>query len=235
MSDKHYRIEKEVPYDLKEAVRMAGGVILPAHTRKKKNELWVTDSEEKRNKIYDMIDSYQEKIKRGEPEKIERMLSGEEEKGLIKEKNKRTAYFSIPKEYIISIGDNGKYDWTKLLSESGWDSLVAVQMIRKYGLPEKESERIKLLENFSNRVRGEQYNVVYEDLCEYSEVFRKAYGPDVVRAALLAADIKDGFNFTGRVKESGKISEEVKRLLLFVFPIVRRYKEEPVMEREKYL
>ena len=234
MKDKYFKIEEEVPYDLKEAVREAGGTILPAHNRMRKNNaLWVTDTEEKQKKIYEIIHSYKKNMdnSKKETEKIEKLLV--DDKQIKEEKN--SFYFSIPEDSIISITENGTYDWTRLLSEDGWDALVAVQMIRKYGLPQKESERERLLDHFAKRIKGEQYNIIYEDLCEYSAIFRKAYGPETVKKALEAADIKDGFNFSSNVNNSTAISEEVKKLLSFVFPIVKREREEPEREEERYI
>lgn len=126
----------------------------------------------------------------------------------------------------LSISDNLLCDeendnfWDNLLDFRNWNALVAVQSIKKDGLPRLERQREKMLGYFAN-VRtfkvGEQYPVGYKDICDYCEAFNKAYGFETVGMLQRKHNI-NGFNFESNLNTSAMTNEE-KELFRFVFPI----------------
>ena len=143
-------------------------------------------------------------------------------------KNNGEQVFSYP---IVTYHDKIKEDnfsWEYALSEE-WDSLRIVSLIKKYGMPETVAARIYLLENINNRLQmelqkrnpGDQYDVVYEDLCDYCPAFRRTYGFTTIRKALTFANITNCYNLRMNLSKS-KLSEELQLATLYVFPIIHR-------------
>jgi len=145
---------------------------------------------------------------------------------LLKEEPKSVAKsdssFLVPPSFQVITKE--ETDWKFLFSDSGWNSLKAVEMIKTYGLPSKEEDRISLLQWLNKRFPGKQYNIVYEDLCEYCEAFEAAYGTKVIEEALRMSGIKNGFNLQAKL-ENSKLLEEIKKAMLFLFPIVHRERD----------
>lgn len=207
-----YFIERTIPFALKRKLIGIGISILPIEERSDE-KIWYADSLEQKKEAERIIDEYCETyaidrlVEQDSHETISSFLKGIEE-----EMNDNHGLKIKPRL-------NDDYNWDFLLEH--WDSLKAVQAIKEHGLPSLSRQREALLEKLAERNPGIQYNVVYEDLCEYCEDFEAAYGWDTVKKALEDGNITNGFNLSSKVNNSD-LPEELKKLLLYVFPSVRR-------------
>lgn len=114
-----------------------------------------------------------------------------------------------------------EYDWSSVLSMKKYDTLMLVRLIKEKGLPVLEVERTELIKKLAKYERRKFYNIVYEDLINYSEEFEKAYGMSVLVRALSAIGIQNGFNLKLNVNASS-LPEDIKAAILFAFPVVKR-------------
>ena len=135
----------------------------------------------------------------------------------------------VPENCLCDESEN-KF-WEELLDYRYWNALTAVLKIKQSGLPRTTEQRAKMLNYFAsvNTYRaGEQYNVSYKELCDYSEKFEEAYNYQIVSAIKRHHGIT-GFNFEMSLNKN-ELTEEEKALLRFVFPIKVK-----TMVRERYL
>lgn len=215
-----YFIERTIPFALKRKLIAIGINILPIEERSDW-KIWYADSLEQKKEAEQIIDEYCETYAIDQSSEQEsnskRFIDSQEAissflKGIEEEMNNNHGLKINPR-----LDDN--YDWNFLLQN--WDSLKAVLAIKEHGLPALSKQRETLLEKLTERNPGTQYNVVYEDLCEYCEDFDAAYGWNTVKKALEDGNITNGFNLSSKVNNSD-LPEELKKLLLYVFPSVRR-------------
>lgn len=215
---KDYPIETQIPFALKEAAVKEGAYLKEIPETGEK--IWTADTKQKRDRVRSLIENF------GIDPEQKTDIRTEEDYYCYDERNNKEQKEEDPDKKEIPFAIHPvtykDFNWDAVLSEDRWDSLSAVQRIKKYGLPKLESQRIRLLKNLSVKKPGEQFSVVYEDLCEYSEAFRQTYGWDVIKKALEAGKIEDGFNFQSTVNTSTSLPEEAKKLLLYALPVVKR-------------
>lgn len=123
--------------------------------------------------------------------------------------------FSVPEECLCS--EENQVHWNTLLHFKNWNALKAVSYIKEFGLPRNEKDRTKMFKYFVNAKVGEQYVVCYEDVLDYSDKFKKAYGFETVQNLQKKYKIY-GHNFLASLNKT-EIPNEVKMLFQFVFPL----------------
>ena len=136
---------------------------------------------------------------------------------------------TVPKNCLCNEEENAF--WEELLEYKYWNALLAVLKIKECGLPRTTEQRALLLNYFASTCSyhtGEQYNVSYKELCDYSEKFNEAYNFEVVSAIKRKHGIT-GFNFEMSLNK-GDLTDEEKALFRFVFPIKIK-----TLVRERYL
>ena len=217
--EKKYYIRDDivVPFGIKRALLVLGMHMDPLEERTGA-QIWYAYDEETRNNAERLICNYS--------------MSKDKER-IIEEDAPRTDKKTeiILDDFEEEIEKDGNYDWDNLFLPQNWDTLKAVQAIKEHGLPKIKEHRELLLSYLSKSNPGKQFNVVYEDLCEYCEDFEKAYGWNRIRESLIEANITNGFNLPRKVRES-ELSLEMQNAILYAFPAVHRERAEIRFDEE---
>lgn len=225
--NKQVFLEVDVPFEFKQtAIELGAQMLLPEERTSKK--IWYVNNEKKKKMIEKYIEDFLNKKNLEEmtysssnDKNNEETIPQNESKEESEDVKKIDSCCKSEISFELEIDTYDSFDWSRLLSEGRWNSLKVVQAIKEHGLPKTKEQRIIILTNLARREPGSQFNVVYEDICEYCEAFDKAYGWDVVKRALKAGGILNGFHLKRKVKES-RLPLEVKKILLYVFPVVKR-------------
>lgn len=227
---KLYPLMNKVPFEMRKIVSDKG----VEYGKVAGKNCWYCKTEKKRKEIDKEIEEYLIKQRRDE-EKVKEMLFLNNNS--ISTKKEEIINNSVNCELKTELEINVKpeiykdFEWETYFKNTGWNSLDVVQKIKENGLPKEEKLRIYILKNLRNSKNMGDYNVVYLDLCEYAAAFKNTYPYELIDTAFRVANLKNGYNFELKVGTSD-LSEELKELLLYVFPIHYR---NSILEKEKYL
>lgn len=218
--EKKYYIRGDitVPFGIKRALLVLGMHMDPLEERTG-SQIWYAYDEETRNNAEKLICNY------GMARDKERIIEEDAPR------KKNTSLEIILDDFEEKVEKDGNYNWDSLLLPQNWDTLKAVQAIKEHGLPKIKEQRETLLSYLARSNPGKQYNVVYEDLCEYCEDFEEAYGWDKIREALIEANITNGFNLPRKVRSS-ELPLEMQNAILYAFPAVHRERAEIRFDEE---
>ena len=116
---------------------------------------------------------------------------------------------------VASLSDeenDDRADWKSILAKE--DSLLIAMTLRDENLPQKEEDRILMLNLLNIRTPG-NYPFTYDGMINLSDSFEAAYPPERVQA--LAMRLTSPGNYMVRIRNSDLTPEE-KALMYFVLP-----------------
>ena len=106
-----------------------------------------------------------------------------------------------------------QHDWNVVLDLH--DTLQTALAIKKWGVPDDESTRAKVLKSLGNRSHG-QYVISYGSMCAYSDEFHYVYSEN--RLQTLASKVLRGEDIFKEIQDAN-ITEEEKAFLMLAFPM----------------